>query len=99
MLGRIQCGMMSIALHRQSIEPLPTSVHESDAHAILWNLVRDSWVNEELGKHRGREGKKECVLCESVCHVCPADFLQKLQECLGDSYLHFEAMNSSDKPH
>ena len=36
-------------------------------------------LNEELGRHRGREGMKECLLCddecESVSHVlwkCPA---------------------------
>ena len=36
-------------------------------------------LNEELGRHRGREGRKECLLCdaecESVSHVlwdCPA---------------------------
>ena len=36
-------------------------------------------LNEELGRHRGREGIKECLLCdnecESVSHVpweCPA---------------------------
>ena len=36
-------------------------------------------LNEELGRHRGRESRKECVLCdaecESVSHVlwyCPA---------------------------
>ena len=50
-------------------------------------------LNEELGRHRGREGKVECTLCgaecESVVHVlweCPAysncrlTFLEKLQE-------------------
>ena len=30
-------------------------------------------LNEELGRHRGRDGNKECVLCgnecESVSHV------------------------------
>ena len=30
-------------------------------------------LNEELGRHRGREGKSECVLCgaecESVVHM------------------------------
>ena len=30
-------------------------------------------LNEELGRHRGREGRKECLLChakcESVSHV------------------------------
>ena len=36
-------------------------------------------LNEELGRHRGRKGRKECLLCdaecESVSHVlwdCPA---------------------------
>ena len=36
-------------------------------------------LNEEMGRHRGREGRKECLLCdaecESVSHVlwdCPA---------------------------
>ena len=36
-------------------------------------------LNEELGRHRGRESRKECLLCdaecESVSHVlwdCPA---------------------------
>ena len=36
-------------------------------------------LNEELGRHKGREGRKECLLCdaecESVSHVlwdCPA---------------------------
>ena len=25
-------------------------------------------LNEELGRHRGREGKSECVLCGAECH-------------------------------
>ena len=50
-------------------------------------------LNEELGRHRGREGKNECSLCgnecENVCHVfweCSAysstraSFMKKLQE-------------------
>ena len=53
-------------------------------------------LNEELGKHRRREGRKECLLCghecEGVSHVlweCPAynicrsDFTAKLQDFLG----------------
>ena len=52
-------------------------------------------LNEELGRHRGREGNKECELCgnecESVSHLmweCSAcssnraDLLLKLQEKL-----------------
>ena len=31
-------------------------------------------LNEELGKHRGREGKVECTMCgaecESIVHAC-----------------------------
>ena len=67
-------------------------------------------LNEELGRHRGREGKKECVLCgdecESVSHTlwdCSAytsiraQFLQKLKAILGGSYARFEAMSSLDK--
>ena len=67
-------------------------------------------LNEELGRHRGREGKKECVLCgdecESVSHTlwdCSAytsiraQFLVKLKASLGGSYARFEAMSSLDK--
>ena len=24
-------------------------------------------LNEELGRHRGREGRKECLLCDAEC--------------------------------
>ena len=64
-------------------------------------------LNEELGRHRGREGKLECTLCgaecESVVHVlwkCSAysssraSFLLKLEELLGDRYADFEVLNS-----
>ena len=62
-------------------------------------------LNEELGRHRGREGRKECLLCddecESISHVlwdCPVyntlrnDFMCKLQELLGDKFEHFESL-------
>ena len=67
-------------------------------------------LNEELGRHRGREGKVECTLCgaecESVVHVlweCPAysncrlAFLKKLQELLGDKYIDFDSLNYLEK--
>ena len=64
-------------------------------------------LNEELGRHRGREGNKECVLCgnecESISHVlwecsaCRADFLLKLQEKLGNGFEHFDALDSLGK--
>ena len=63
--------------------------------------------NEELGRHRGREGKSECTLCgaeyESVVHVLweysaysgsRASFMLKLEELLGDMYEDFEVLNS-----
>ena len=64
-------------------------------------------MNEELGRQRGREGKKVCGgECESVSHVlweCPAyhsiraEFLLQLWASLGDSYARFEAMSSFKK--
>ena len=64
-------------------------------------------LNEELGRHRGREGKVECSICgaecESVVHVlweCPAysscreGFKAKLKELIGDS---FEQLSDIDK--
>ena len=67
-------------------------------------------LNEELGRHRGREGKSECVLCgaecENVVHVlweCSAysnirdTFVEKLQELLGNRYAEFYKLNSMEK--
>ena len=67
-------------------------------------------LNEELGRHKGREGKVECTLCgaecESVVHVlweCPAYsscrlmFLEKLQELLGDDYSSFDSLNNLER--
>ena len=63
-------------------------------------------LNEELGRHRGREGKSECVLCgaecESVVYVlweCSAysniraTFVEKLRELLGNRYAEFDKLN------
>ena len=67
-------------------------------------------LNEELGRHRGREGKLECTLCgaecESVVHVlweCTAysssraSFTESLQELLGDSYANFDLLSNVEK--
>lgn len=67
-------------------------------------------LNEELGRHRGRDGKKECELCgnecESVSHVlweCPAygrsraEFLSKLEETIGSDYEHFNSLDNLGK--
>ena len=66
--------------------------------------------NEELGRHRGREGRKECLLCdaecESVSHVlwdCPAyvsirsAFTLELRRELGDRFEHFQSLDSFEK--
>ena len=66
--------------------------------------------NEELGRHRGREGKTECSLCgnecENVSHVlweCSANsstrasFMKKLQELLEDDYEDFESLENVEK--
>ena len=66
--------------------------------------------NEELGRHKGREGNKECELCgnecESVSHVLweclaysssGADFLLELQEKLGNGFKHFNSLDSLGK--
>ena len=67
-------------------------------------------LNEELGRHSNRDGRKECGLCgdecESVSHVlweCPAywdirvNFLQSLEDSLGDKYEHFKTLDSLEK--
>ena len=85
---------------------------ECDAGSRLMFKFRSGThgLNEELGRHRGREGRKECLLCddecESVSHVlwdCPVyntlrnDFLCKLQELLGDRFEHFDSLDSFEK--
>ena len=67
-------------------------------------------LNEELGRHRGREGKTKCSLCgnecENVSHVlweCSAysctraSFMKKLQELLEDDYEDFESLKNVGK--
>ena len=67
-------------------------------------------LNEELGRHRGREGKTECSLCGNECknvsHMlweCSAysstraSFMKKLQELLEDDYEDFESLENVEK--
>ena len=65
-------------------------------------------LNEELGRHRGREGKRRNVPCVgmSVNHVlweCSAysstraSFMKKLQEFLEDDYEDFESLENVEK--
>ena len=75
-------------------------LHSSHTHGL----------NEELGRHRGREGKTECSLCgdecENVSHVlwkCSAYsssracFIKKLQELLEGEYEDFESLDKVEK--
>ena len=64
---------------------------------------------EELVRHRGREDRKECLLCdaecESVSHVlwdCPAAsnrsaFMLELRRELEDRFEHFQSLDSFEK--
>ena len=65
-------------------------------------------LNEELGRHRGREGKVECSICVAECgsvvHVlweCPAysscreGFRAKFKELIGDSFEQLSDTESS----
>ena len=59
-------------------------------------------LNEELGRHRGREGKTECSLCgdecENVSHVlweCSA--YSRLQVLLEDEYEDFKSLDKVEK--
>ena len=67
-------------------------------------------LNEELGRHRGREGKTEYSLCGNECenlsHVLweysaysstRASFMKKLQEFLEDDYEDFESLENVEK--
>ena len=67
-------------------------------------------LNEELGRHRGRNDRTECVLCgnecESVVHVlweCPAykdsreEFMIKLRSTLGEAFKDFEALENIER--
>ena len=67
-------------------------------------------LNEDLGRHRWREIKTECSLCEDECenasHVlweCSAYsstrhcFIKKLQELLVDEYEDFESLHKVEK--
>ena len=67
-------------------------------------LLLSGTHEEELGRHRGRNGMTECMLCgdecESVVHAlweCPThtdsreEFMVKLRATLGETFKDFEA--------
>ena len=73
----------------------------------LDSYLRNHGLNEELGRHRGREGKFECTLCraecESMVHVLwersaySSSRASKVEEQLGDRYADFELLTSVEK--
>ena len=66
-------------------------------------------LNEELGRHRDREGKSQCPLCGYECESVTRamgmfsvydirnSFLKKLNELLGDRYVDFSALSKIEK--
>ena len=72
---------------------------------IPWFRSGTHGVNEELSRHRGREGKKGCMLCEdefeSVRHTlwdCPAYYSSiRAQFLLLKLLASYAAMSSLDK--
>ena len=76
----------------------------------IYPILHSHGLNEELGRHRGREGKTECSLCgnecENVSHVlweCSAysstraSFMKKLQVLLEDDYEDFVSLDNVEK--
>ena len=59
-------------LHKARQEEL-TKISIRSSFSQYFSRGEYNGLNEELGRHRGREGKSECVLCgaecESVVHV------------------------------
>ena len=77
---------------------------------LILDRIHMVYMNEELGRHRGREGKTECSLCgiecENVSNVScecssysstKASFMKKLQELLEDDYEDFESLQNVEK--
>ena len=67
-------------------------------------------LNDELGRHRGRNGRTECILCgdecESVVHIlweCPVykdkrdGFMVILRDILEEAFKDFEALENIKK--
>ena len=76
-------------------EPRPDIQHFL-VHNLVENQCRKNGLNEELGRHRGKNDDRRCKLCrgecESVVHVlweCPAydsirnNFMVELENLLG----------------
>ena len=68
------------------------------------NSGQEHRLNEELDRHRGREGCLLCdAECESVSHVlwdCPAYASIRsafMLELLGDRFEHFQSLDSFEK--
>ena len=95
---------------RVEFEKYLHGVSDAGTTLLLKFMSGTHGLNEELGKHRGREGKSECTLCgaecESVVHVlweCTtysssrASFTEKLQELLGDSCADFDLLRNVER--
>ena len=67
-------------------------------------------LNKELGRHRGREGSKEFLLCDNeceiishivwdclVCSTLKMTLMCKLKGASWDRFEHFESLDSFEK--
>ena len=80
-------------------------IQEHDC-CLSFGLAGTNGLNEELGRHRGKNDDRQCKLCgdecESVVHVlweCPAydiirsTFMEDLDNLLGGNFEEFSALN------
>ena len=83
-------GLDSLSLYRTFCKALEFKAYLHGACDAGSSL--DEELMDELGRLRGREGRKECLLCDDECCVlqdCPIystlrnDFMCKFQELLG----------------
>ena len=73
---------------------------------MKWDLIKfrscTNGLNEELGRHRGREGKTDCCLCGAECEnvsnvlwECSAYSCHRARfmKLLEDDYEYFESLD------
>ena len=101
-------GLNSKVKHRTFVKV--RSVSDAGTRLLFKFRSGTHGLNEELGRHRGREGRKECLLCDAECESvslvlwdCPAyasirsAFMLELRRELGDRFEHFQSLGSFAK--
>ena len=66
-------GLVKLAMYKTFGKKFKKYLHDAGTRLLFKFRSGTHGLNEELGRHRGREGKSECTLCgaecESVVHV------------------------------